>query len=694
MGISRLVKLFPISFLLVPCVISAAAEVVTEGLVLNYDFTAGSMPGADSAVKDLSGNRIDGVMRPIGPFTPRIPRTGWLDHRIFQGNGQGGWISRPAKIQLLKKPTGISTIPFGVVTMDNGEIALICSWNDGRSERPVIAFSKDAGQTWTKFQSIPGATGRPLNLAYLGKGRLTFCSNKRFFSSNFGRTWPDSTTHQPTSDGFRFDQEGNAWVAFDANGNATRIAELGWHYKEGKWPTGTAVTVIRWSSDGGRTWDNEVHPETWIYDTEHAGKTYRRGVSEGALVGAENGWLVAAVRTDMPPRFFGVPHSDHFEGTAVSISKDDGKTWSELNWLFDAGRMHANLQAAPNGDLVMTVVVRQDIITGSMGRYASFRRGCDALVSHDNGQTWDLSRKYTLYAFDFPDSSNRYPVVCGHIGAAVLDDGSVISASGDYPRGATVLVKWTPGAEPARPASEEELNKEAVARGTAPADTIYNHTAQRGKHYEVRGKPGETPELLLNGAGWVHVPLDDRILNLKHDATIEFILRPEDQGTFAYLLACSSISSNKPDLIYQITFDHTRTTNNPQVIFSDERVDRIPMRYSVMVHSDGSPKAFEPVMQQIAYVVNNGKGTFYRDGKPFSHQTTDGLAAMESLFQFCLEEAGDKEQLRLGIGARPRTDRAENTLRAGLAAVRIYNRPLTPQELNRNRTATLSGRVE
>ena len=76
MGISRLVKLFPISFLLVPCVISAAAEVVTEGLVLNYDFTAGSMPGADSTVKDLSGNGIDGVMRPIGPFTPRIPRTG------------------------------------------------------------------------------------------------------------------------------------------------------------------------------------------------------------------------------------------------------------------------------------------------------------------------------------------------------------------------------------------------------------------------------------------------------------------------------------------------------------------------------------------------------------------------------------------------------------------------------------------
>ena len=621
----RLVNVSSIFVLVIPAVaFTRAADVVSEGLVLNYDFTAGSVPGED-----------------------------------------------------------------GVVQMDNGEIALICSWNDGKSERPVIAFSKDGGETWTTFQTIPGAGGRPINLAYLGKGRLTFRSNKRFFSSDYGRTWPESTKPKKTTDGFPFSQEGNAWVDFDENGEAVRIAELGWHYKEGKWPTGAAIAVIRWSTDGARTWHNEVHPKTWIYDTKHAGKTYLRGVSEGALVRAANGWLVAAVRTDMPPRFFNVAHSDHFEGTGVSISKDDGKTWSELNWLVDAGRMHANLQRLPNGDLVMTVIVRQDVVTETMGKYASFRRGCDAWVSRDNGLTWNVSRKYTLYAFDYPDPAKQYPVVCGHIGAAVLDDGSVLSACGDYPRGASVLVKWRPDAEPARPVSAEALVKEAAARAPRPTDTMYNHVAKKGRHYEVRRKPGQTPQLVLNRAGWIHVPLDDRIAGLTDEATIELVLRPENQGTFATLLCCGSIAPETPGLCYTIAYDHTRMADNPQILYSDERVERTPMHHSVMVHSGSSPKPFEPVMQQIAYVVTKGRGTFYRDGKPFSQQKTAGKADKEALFKFCVDKAGGKETLRLGIGARPLADRVNTAVRAGFAAVRIYNRPLTPEELKRNREATL-----
>jgi len=41
------------------------------------------------------------------------------------------------------------------------------------------------------------------------------------------------------------------------------------------------------------------------------------------------------------------PHDDSLEGTAISISKDDGKTWSDMQILFDAGRHHANLQRLP-----------------------------------------------------------------------------------------------------------------------------------------------------------------------------------------------------------------------------------------------------------------------------------------------------------------------------------------------------------
>ena len=54
------------------------------------------------------------------------------------------------------------------------------------------------------------------------------------------------------------------------------------------------------------------------------------------------------------PHYFDGPHDDSLEGTAVSISRDDGKTWSEMQFLFEAGRHHANLQRLPNGDLVCT----------------------------------------------------------------------------------------------------------------------------------------------------------------------------------------------------------------------------------------------------------------------------------------------------------------------------------------------------
>jgi hypothetical protein len=45
----------------------------------------------------------------------------------------------------------------------------------------------------------------------------------------------------------------------------------------------------------------------------------------------------------MHPRYFNQPAVDHYEGTGVSISKDDGRTWSPVNVLNDAGRLHANL---------------------------------------------------------------------------------------------------------------------------------------------------------------------------------------------------------------------------------------------------------------------------------------------------------------------------------------------------------------
>jgi hypothetical protein len=87
-------------------------------------------------------------------------------------------------------------------------------------------------------------------------------------------------------------------------------------------------------------------------------------------------------------------------------------------------------------------VVRDDI---QHGKLASHRRGCDAVVSHDHGRTWNLDRRYELDSFEFLRGDGYWvDGMCGHIASVALPDGQVLSAYGQYRLGASVLVKWKP----------------------------------------------------------------------------------------------------------------------------------------------------------------------------------------------------------------------------------------------------------
>jgi hypothetical protein len=394
----------------------------------------------------------------------------WQKHVIRQGDGQGGWVARPAELQVLKYPESVNTLPFGLIQMDNGEIAILCSREveppKGRvTIEPIIAFSKDGGANWTDFKIIASNSGRPMILTDHGKGRLSFVTEHkvslRLFSSDYGRTWPERIANPPAKGGTTFQSEGNSWVDRDDQGRATAILQLGHHYSQGKsHPKDDSTGVFRRSVDGAKTWIDEVAPPQWKFTVEHNGKKWLRGVHEGAIARAANGDLVAVLRTGEPPQYFtpGDPSfvftaPDNMCGTASSISRDDGKTWTELQILFQAGRHHANLQRLPNGSLVCTLIVRNDI---QDGRQVSDRRGCDALISHDNGKTWNLDRRYELDGFDYEATAadrradgSVNPVKCGHIGAVALPDGHVISAYGNYQLGASVLIKWRPDATPA-----------------------------------------------------------------------------------------------------------------------------------------------------------------------------------------------------------------------------------------------------
>ena len=116
---------------------------------------------------------------------------------------------------------------------------------------------------------------------------------------------------------------------------------------------------------------------------------------------------------------------DSLEGLAVSISKDDGKTWSKPDQLFRAGRHHPQMIRMPNNDLVMTLIRRVDFREGQL---ASYRRGCDALISKDNGLTWNVDQMYVLDDFAFCNGDNWVNARCGHQCSIGLEDGSVLTS--------------------------------------------------------------------------------------------------------------------------------------------------------------------------------------------------------------------------------------------------------------------------
>jgi len=372
----------------------------------------------------------------------------WKEHYVKRADGRNGYTCHAAQMQFLPRYEGRKTAPYGLATMDNGEVVCVAiGWPavTGQPIQTLVAISEDEGATWGEYIALPGIHCRPVMLAYLGRGVVTFEAGDtterfRLFSHDHGRTWDERVEVPPAPDGQPLGLEGNPLVERDAEGNAVRIAQIG-QTLEGAAPHWKITEYIRWSEDDGRTWPRVVCPEAWRYTETHAGETYQVGASEGSLVRAANGDLVAAVRTFVPAWFAAHPHyEDSLERTAVSISKDDGETWSPMQTVFKTGRHHPVLLRMSNGDLVMTVIRRVDFRDD---RLTSCRRGCDAVVSRDNGVTWDV--KHTIVIDDFPFCEGEFWIngECGHLYSTLLADGSILTGYGNYLAGG-VLVRWRP----------------------------------------------------------------------------------------------------------------------------------------------------------------------------------------------------------------------------------------------------------
>lgn len=179
---------------------------------------------------------------------------------------------------------------------------------------------------------------------------------------------------------------------------------------------------------------------------------------------AGNGDLLAACRTDVPQRLERKT-LDHYEGLGISISKDDGRTWSDVKKLYDYGRHHPSLVLMPNHDIVMTYVVRLGYIDDQNG-FPQF--GIEAVVSHDHGVTWDLDHRYLLHVWSGKRKGETYWWPSSQATSSTLmPDGAILTAFGtgyrikagkdspQAPRDAG-LIEWRPTQSQSTPKAQSE----------------------------------------------------------------------------------------------------------------------------------------------------------------------------------------------------------------------------------------------
>ena len=364
----------------------------------------------------------------------------WSPHTVRQLNGNEAEIRIPAKMQIVTEPWNrVAAVPY-IVYMPEKDRVLMVVTCDARRELdplplvPYLISSDDRGESWmpprllhTDPQGQPDAVGVGCGLTYLGGG-MVWCyaaprekqspneGDSGWLSRDFGETWEGPLRGQPAPNGKPWSTWDPLLVDHDpASGKVVRLADTRYQVVEYTSNVYRSLAYFLTSDDLGRTWSSVQVPQ-W------------ESVDEVALCRAANGDLVAACRTNMPKRFAG--NIDHYEGLAISLSKDNGRTWSDLNRLYAWGRHHPSMVVLPDGRIVMTYVVRKGYTDTGDGKP---QFGVEAVVSRDHGQTWDLDHRYILHAWEGNQPSsvpNAWWSSSQATSSVLLPDGSILTAFG------------------------------------------------------------------------------------------------------------------------------------------------------------------------------------------------------------------------------------------------------------------------
>ena len=301
-------------------------------------------------------------------------------------------------------------------------------------EDRVILTSDDEGKTW----SHPREVNFYGQLVALGGERVGVIGGKMPLSEDGGETWTELDEDVPLPNGKPW------WIHGSVGFDGKRIATVGFYPTEAYGPVAwTGRSVLRFSDDLGRTWDDPIPiPAEWQ-------------TSEGALTYAHDGALVVSLRTGPTPTLFNalsgkiskhlIGYNDSWRRLTTARTTDGGKTWTDYQVHFRFGKTHSELLTLPNGDILLTYAARIGELDGQI------YRGIEAVLSHDNGKSWDWANRYYLF---------RWPMHQGMHSpqSVVLSDGRIMTV---------FLYHYDPAYQ--RPATPENKQHRALKRLTSYA---------------------------------------------------------------------------------------------------------------------------------------------------------------------------------------------------------------------------------
>ena len=336
----------------------------------------------------------------------------------------GYWYEETSsQIQILtEKWSRVVAVPYIIYMSEINRILMLIACD--YPHRAMLLFSDNLGETWSNPEYMHKETTENdvsdycVGLTYLGNGKAMAYDDKFIWlSTDYGKTWDESTIYPKAIDG---NSPFYGWdpmlVDIDAQTGNKRLTLTGYtpvgefdnldYYSQG---------LIRFSNDEGINWSKDVEVPQW------------RHINEVAVIRAANGDMVAACRTD-GPREYRHLFFDHKSGLGISISKDNGNTWSDVNILYEFGRHHPSMVLMPDGNILMTYVVR----LGYPDTEDGFKQfGIEALISNDHGKTWDTEKRYILAKWQANSKGKNYWWASSQATSSVLlPDGNILTAYG------------------------------------------------------------------------------------------------------------------------------------------------------------------------------------------------------------------------------------------------------------------------